>query len=261
MKQSAPAAACLPEKKKMDALGRLSCNVAHDFNNILGGLGGFTALAMACVKENDPLARDLKEIKVSVAKAARLAKQLSIFGGRQLMESKLCAVNDVIMNTLKRTELVPAGNFKIEARPGAGLPGIMADGAQLEQALVNLLVNAREAMPDGGTAVISSTAIRCRGAAVKSPDPGAAGDLFLKITVEDCGTGLSAEAMEHLFEPLFSTRKKGNSSGLGLSTVYGIVKQHNGWVEVISDPGNGSEFALFLPAISKQAKVADLFGG
>jgi two-component system cell cycle sensor histidine kinase/response regulator CckA len=252
MKQQILLAACLPERKKMDALGRLSCKIAHDFNNILAGIGGYAELAMAVNKENDSLTRDLREINVSVAIAAHLAKQLSIFGGRQMLERKPCAANDIMANTLKRAELLPDGYFRIEARPGAGLPGITADAAQLEQALANLLINAREAMPGGGTAVISSSALRLEGPAAKSPDPRAAGTMFVKITVEDSGAGISAEVMERLFEPLFSARKRGNGAGLGLSTVYGIIKQHNGWVEVKSEPGRGSEFALFLPAVNGQ---------
>jgi len=231
----------------MAALGRLSCNLAHDFNNILGAIEGYATLAMNGVREDDPLRLDLREIRSSVAKAAVLTKQLFVFGGMQMLHKTPCGVNEIIANTLKRTELVPLGDFKIEARLEPGLPAVMADAAQLEQALVNLLVNAREAMSGGGTAVISVSALRLEGDAVNSPDPKAAGAMFMKIVVQDSGGGISEEILERLFEPLFSTRKKGNGSGLGLSMVYGVVKKHNGWVEVKSEPGRGSEFSLFLP--------------
>ncbi|MBI4802932.1 MAG: hypothetical protein HY796_10455 [Elusimicrobia bacterium] len=238
----------LPERKKMEALGRLSCKAAHDFNNILGAIEGYATLAMNGVKENAPLAQDLREIRASVAKAAALAKQLLVFGGKQMLHKTPCGVNDIIANTLKRAELSPGGGFKIETRLAPGLPAVMTDAAQLEQALANLLLNAREAMPGGGTAAISSFALRPESAAVNPPTPHAAGPLFIRIAVQDSGSGITPEVFEHLFEPLFSTRKKGLGTGLGLSMVYGVVKQHNGWVEVKSEPGLGSEFMIFLPA-------------
>ncbi|MDO8805116.1 MAG: ATP-binding protein [Elusimicrobiota bacterium] len=239
---------CLPEKKKMEALGRLSCRVAHDFNNILGAIEGYATLAMNGVKADDPLAQDLREIRIAVAKAAFLGKQLIASGGRQMLHKAPCGVNDIIAATLKRAELAQDGNFKIEARLEPGLPGVIADAALVEQALANLLLNAREAMTGGGTAVVSSSSVRLEGDAVNSPKPPEAGSLFVKITVRDSGAGISAEVLECLFEPLFSAGKKGLGVGLGLSTVYGVVKQHNGWVEAKSVPGQGSEFAVFLPA-------------
>ncbi|MDP2866305.1 MAG: ATP-binding protein, partial [Elusimicrobiota bacterium] len=205
-------------------------------------------LAMNAAGADDPVRQDLHEIRDSVARAAALGRRLMAFGGRQMLHKAPCEINGIIAKTLKRAELGAGGDFKIEARLESGLPGIMADAAQLEQALASLLVNAREAMPGGGTAVISSAALRLEGEAVNSPKPGEAGSLFIKISVRDSGAGISPENLEQLFEPLFSTRKKGVGAGFGLAAVYGVVKQHNGWVEVKSEPGQGSEFALFLPA-------------
>lgn len=244
-----------PEKKKMEALGRLACKAAHDYNNILGAIEGYATLALEGVQKDTPLAQDLQEIRDSVAKAAALGKLLIASGGRQLLQKAPCGVNDIIADTLKRAELAPDRYFTVEARPGTGLPVIMADPAQLERALANLLVNAREAMrpagpekPGGATAIISSAAVRLEGGAVNSPDPAEAGGLFIKISVQDSGAGISAENLERLFEPFFSTRNKGRGAGFGLATVYGVVLQHNGWVEVKSGPGPGSEFTVFLPA-------------
>ena len=237
-----------PEKKKMEALGRFSCKVAHDFNNLLGAIEGYATLAMNGLRADDPLAQDLRDIRAAAAKAALLGKQLIAFGGRQLLRKVPCEVNGLIEKTLKRAELAAGGDFKIEARLEPGLPGIMADAAQLEQILANLLVNAREAMPGGGTAAVTSGAVRLEGGAVNSPKPEEAGPLFVKISVADSGAGISPENLEYLFEPLFTAVKKGVGAGLGLAAVYGVMKQHNGWVEVKSEPGRGSEFALFLPA-------------
>lgn len=241
------AAGRAPEKKKMEALGRLSCKVAHDFNNILGAIEGYATLAMNGVRAEDPLRQDLQEIRAAVAKAAALGKQLIAFGGRQMLHKAPCDVNAVIEKAMKRAEPAPGGAFRIEARLEAGLPGLTADAGLLEAALANLLINAREAMPEGGTAVISSAVLELGAEAVNSPDPAAAGSRFIKVSVLDAGPGMSAEVLDRLFEPLFSTSKKGLGVGFGLSTVYGVVKQHNGWVEVKSEPGRGSEFSLFLP--------------
>ncbi|OGS05954.1 MAG: hypothetical protein A3I76_03885 [Elusimicrobia bacterium RIFCSPLOWO2_02_FULL_61_11] len=240
--------AFLPEKKKMEALGRLSCKVAHDFNNILGAIEGYATLALNAARADDPVREDLREIRGAVAKAAALGKQLMAFGGRQMMRKAPCEVNGLIEKALKREELAAGGTFKVEARLEPGLPGIIADAAQLEQVLANLLLNAKEAMPGGGTAAVSSSAVRLEGGAVNSPKPEEAGSLFVRISVADSGAGISPENLEHLFEPLFTVVKKGAGAGLGLAAVYGVVKQHNGWVEVKSEPGRGSEFVLFLPA-------------
>lgn len=240
--------AFLPEKKKMEALGRLSCKVAHDYNNILGAIEGYATLALNAARADDPVRQDLQEIRASVAKAAALGKQLMVFGGRQMLRKAPCEVNGLIEKMLKREELAAGGAFKIEARLEPGLPGIIADAAQLEQVLANLLLNAKEAMPGGGTAAISSCAVRLEGGAVNSPKPEEAGSLFVKISVADSGAGISQENLEQIFEPLFTVVKKGAGAGLGLAAVYGVVRQHNGWVEVKSEPGRGSEFVLFLPA-------------
>lgn len=234
----------------MEALGRVSCKAAHDFNNILSAIEGYATLASMDGADKDALARDLLEIHTAVAAAAALGKQLLVFGGMQTLHKAPCGVNDIIGQALKKAELPQAGGFKVETRLEAGLPEIMADAPQLELALTNLLVNAREAMPGGGTAVISSAALRLEGGAVNPPAPPEAGNLFIKISVRDSGEGITPEVFERLFEPLFSTREKGPRAGFGLSTVYGVVRQHNGWVEVRSEPGQGSEFTLFLPAVN-----------
>lgn len=238
----------LPDKKKMEALGRLSCKVAHDYNNILGAIEGYATLAMNAARADDPVRQDLQEIRASVAKAAALGKQLMAFGGRQMLHKAPCDVNGLIENTLKRAELAAGGDFRIEARLAPGLPGITADAALLEQALSGLLVNAREAMPGGGTVSVASAALRLESGDISSPKPEEAGVLFVKISVRDSGSGISPENLEHLFEPLFSANKKGAGAGFGLAAIYGVVKQHNGWVEVKSRPAQGSEFSIFLPA-------------
>lgn len=238
----------LPDKKKMEALGRLSCKVAHDYNNILGAIEGYATLALNAARADDPVRQDLQEIRAAVARAAALGKQLMVFGGRQLLHKAPCEVNGLIKNALKMADSAAGVNFKLEALLEPGLPGITADAAQLERALAGLLVNAREAMPGGGTVSVASAALRLESGDINSPKPEEAGALFVKISVRDSGGGISPENLERLFEPLFSANKKGAGAGFGLAAVYGVVKQHNGWVEVKSEPGRGSEFSIFLPA-------------
>lgn len=237
-----------PEKKKMDALGRLSSKVAHDLNNILGAIEGYATLAGRAAGPDTPLRQDMEEIRKAVAKAAALNKQLLVFSGRQLLRREPCGVNALIENLLKAGAGVPGGDLKVELNLQPDLPGIIADPGQLQQALSNLLANAREAMPGGGTITISSSMLRLEGGDVNSPKPDEAGTEFVTISIKDAGCGISGEALEQIFEPWFSTKEKGRATGLGgLAVSYGVIKQHNGWLEVKSEPGRGSEFSVFLP--------------
>lgn len=240
---------CLPDNKKMEALGRLSCKVAHDLNNILGAIEGYATLAMNAVRADDPMREDMQEIRKAVAKAAAINKQLLVFSGRQMLHKKPCSVKEILENLLKTEPAFSGGDLKVELLLQPDLAGINCDPEQLGQALSNLLANAREAMPGGGTITIGSSMRRLEGAAVNSAKPEEAANDFVRISVKDTGCGMNAEALDHLFEPVASTREKNHGSRLGgLAIVYGVIKQHNGWVEVKSAPGAGSEFAVFLPA-------------
>jgi len=239
----------LPDNKKMEALGRLSCKVAHDLNNILGAIEGYATLAMGAVRADDPMREDLQEIRKAVAKAAAINKQLLVFSGRQMLHKKICSVNEVLGNVLKAEAGLSGGGLKIEPLLQSGLPDLSADPEQLAQVFLNLLANAREAMPEGGTITISSSLQKLEGAAVSSAKPEEAGTDFIKISVKDTGCGMNAEVLDHLFEPVASTREKNHGSRLGgLAIVYGVVRQHNGWVQAKSAQGAGSEFSVFLPA-------------
>ena len=247
----------LPEKKKMEALGRLSGKVAHDLNNILGAIEGYATLAAMAAAADDPMKQDMEEIRKAVAKAAAFNKQLLVFSGRQLLRKEPCGVNAIIGDLLKAAAGVQGEDFKVELSLQPDLPVIVADAGQLRQALSNLLTNAREAMPEGGTITISSSLLRLEGAGVSSPKPDEAGTEFIKISVKDAGAGISGEALERLFEPAFAAGKKAGGTGLGgLALVYGVARQHNGWVEAASAPGRGSEFFIFLPAGGPAAAAA-----
>ncbi|OIO04881.1 MAG: hypothetical protein AUJ51_00845 [Elusimicrobia bacterium CG1_02_56_21] len=252
--QTEKPAKCRPEKEKMDALARLSSKVAHDLNNVLGAIEGYATLAMGPLRAEDPLKQDLQEIRTAVAKAAGFNRQLLVFSGRQMLNRKPTSVNEIIGELLKKEAGSPAVNIKFEASLQPDLPGIIADQDYLSQAISALLANARAAMPEGGTVAVVSSLLRIEGKEAGSPKPEEAGTEFIKISIKDTGVGISAADLEHLFEPAYLTQGRKRGAGLGgLAMVYGVVKQHNGWVEAISAPGRGSEFLVFIPAANGKA--------
>jgi signal transduction histidine kinase len=238
-----------PDAEKMEALSRLSGKVAHDFNNILGAVEGYATLTANVLKDGDPIKADMGEIRQAVAKAAGLTRQLLVFAGRQALEKKPCDIGALLAGLPRKAAGPGREGFKIDLDLRPGLPALNADPACLAQALLNLLENAREAMPGGGTITVRAQSLRLAPAGVKSPAPAQAQADFVKISVSDSGPGMTPETLERIFEPFFTTKEKGKGTGFGLSEVYGITKHHNGWVEVESEPGRGSEFSIFLPVI------------
>ncbi len=240
-----------PDSAKMDAVGRLAGGVAHDFNNILGAIEGYATLILNTLKAEDPIIPDLEEIRKGVARAATLTRQLLVFSRRQALQKKICPPNSLI-DSLKRTAAgITGAGVELRLDPGPGLPDILADTDQLGQLLMHLLNNSSDAMPAGGTVTVRTRLAELEPVAVKSPDPAQAGRAFIVISVSDTGTGMGRATLEHIFEPFFTTKQKekGRCKGLGLSAVYGITRQHNGWVEVKSEEGKGAEFCVYLPAV------------
>lgn len=236
------------QAQKMEAVGRLAGGIAHDFNNILGAIEGYATLGMRKLEESDPLWGDLGEIRRAVAKASALTKQLLVFSRKQAIRKEPVSPAALIENLRNMVKRIIGENIELKVEVGPGLPKLMADPGQLEQLLLNLFVNARDAMPGGGVITVRAEAVKREGHEVLSANPEMAGCLFIRITVSDTGTGIPAAALEHIFEPFFTTKEKGKGTGLGLSTVYGIARQHNGWLEVKTAEGKGSEFSFFLPA-------------
>jgi hypothetical protein len=236
------------QAQKMDAVGRLAGGIAHDFNNILGAIEGYASLVLNTLKEDDPITPDLMEIRKAVARASSLTKQLLVFSRKQALQKKPCNPNSVVENIQKMIARLIGENIALQVDLEPGLPDLVADPGQLDQMLMNLAVNARDAMPDGGRMFIRTRAVTLRRDEIRSPDPQDAGCDFVAITVKDTGKGMTPEVMEHIFEPFFTTKEKGKGTGLGLSMVYGVMKQHNGWVTVDSELGKGTEFTAYLPA-------------
>lgn len=232
---------------RMDALGRLAGGVAHDFNNILGAIEGYSTLNLRRLSPDDPLREDLGEIRKAVARAAALNRQLLMFSRTFPVRARPVPLNG-LMDSLRQVLAEKAPGLNLEVEVPEGLPPAGGDQAELGQALVNLVLNAREANPDG-VVRIKAAALPLRMADVPAPDLPLA-PVYLKISVADNGPGVPRKILGTVFDPFFTTRDKGKRAGLGLSEVYGIVRRHRGWIEIDSS-ASGSEFSVLLPAFKK----------
>ena len=239
----------LRQAQKMEALGRLAGGVAHDFNNLLAVIRGNTELALMDAGQFSDNARDcLKEVLAAAESAANLTRQLLIFGRQRAMRLQPLDLNEVIRNLARMLTRVIGENIHLQCACDDGLPWVQADAGMLEQVLVNLVVNARDAMPHGGQLFIATEQITLADTDVRTHPEARAGQ-FISLSVRDTGTGIRPEHLPRIFEPFFSTKEPGRGTGLGLATVHGIIQQHLGWVEVSSEPGAGAAFRVFLPAI------------
>jgi PAS domain S-box-containing protein len=244
----------LRQSQKLEAIGRLASGVAHDFNNILMSIMGSADLLLMDSKPDDPAHGEANEIKQSVQRGAGLTRQLLAFSRRQATSPRLFALGDVIsgMDTLLRRLIGPEIEFDI-VRQGA--PMVVADPAQIEQVVLNLVINARDAMPDGGRLTVALDEVRLDEAAAVPHVEGRAGR-YARLSVADTGTGIDEATRARLFEPFFTTKEQGKGTGLGLSIVYGIVKQSGGYIVVQSEPGRGATFVIYLPLAAASSAAA-----
>jgi PAS domain S-box-containing protein len=235
----------LRQAAKMEAVGLLAGGVAHDFNNLLTVINGYAEILARRTRE-ESLLHPVKEIKKAGERAAALTQQLLAFSRRQILtpeEVDLNAVVDGVHSILLR---LIGERIRLEVSREPGLFPVEADRVQLEQVLMNFAVNARDAMPDGGTLSISTKSVKMRDDAQEGGTDLPPGD-YVQVTVADTGCGMDEKTMARVFEPFFTTKERGRGTGLGLSTVYGIVKQSGGAVSVSSTPGKGSMFSVYLP--------------
>ncbi|MDP2646440.1 MAG: response regulator [Desulfobacterales bacterium] len=242
------------QAQKMEAVGRLAGGVAHDFNNLLTAIIGYSDIMLMELSDEDLLRGHVSEIKKAGASAAALTQQLLTFSRKQVIHPISLDLNAVITDLNKMLVRVIGEDVTVQTVLAADLGNVNADPFQMEQVLMNLAVNARDAMPQGGnltieTAGVDLDAAHARARAVKmKPGP------YVMLAVSDTGTGMSEEIQKYIFEPFFTTKEKGRGTGLGLSTVYGIVKQNNGFIFCNSEPGKGATFKIYLPGTEGEAE-------
>jgi two-component system cell cycle sensor histidine kinase/response regulator CckA len=246
----------LQQSQKMDAIGRLAGGVAHDFNNLLLVISAYAELMLDSLAAEDPLRRNVAEIMTASRRAADLTRQLLAFGRKQMQLLQVLDLNTVIGEITTMLPRLIGEDIELVFAPAHDLGKVKADPIQIEQVVMNLAANARDAMPGGGTLTIETAAVRVDESYIQRHSIVPPGDYVL-LTVTDSGQGIAAKDMAHIFEPFYTTKEAGKGTGLGLATVYGIVKQNGGFVWVYSEPGLGTTFKVYLPQVqSLSSEVA-----
>ena len=238
----------LLQSQKMEAVGQLAGGVAHDFNNILTAIVGYSDLLAAELGDNAQQREDIEEIRKAARRAAALTRQLLSFSRKQVLEPRIVDVNGVVLNLDKMLRSLMSENIELETQLAEDLDAARVDPNQLEQVIMNLAINARDAMPDGGTVTIE-TANATLGEDYAAKHVSVIPGVYVMLAVTDTGCGMTEATKARIFEPFFTTKPAGRGTGLGLSTVYGIVKQSGGNIWLYSEPNKGTTFKIYLPAV------------
>jgi signal transduction histidine kinase len=236
----------LLQAQKMESLGRLAGGIAHDFNNILTAIIGFTEILQMELSADESLVHQTDQILGAAQRAKKLIKGLFAFSSKQEIDMRPIDLNSIISGGRRLLQHMINERVSVRMNCCAVPLTIMGDRLQLERVLMNLATNAQDAMPDGGDLVFSTDSFQMGDDFIQKHGYGASGNYAL-LAVSDTGKGISEEHMRKIFEPLFTTKEEGKGTGLGLAIVYGIVKQHNGFINVLSEPGRGTTFHVYLP--------------
>jgi PAS domain S-box-containing protein len=237
----------LQQAQKFEAIGQLAGGIAHDFNNVIGAILGWAELGIEQNRENQKTAERFTRIREQGERAAALTRELLAFARRQVLQPRAIDLNAVINGLVTFLDRVIGRDITLEVH-ATPLDAIKADPTQVEQVLMNLCINARDAMPAGGRLLVESGMVEVDDSYVRFY-PGVTAGRYAALSVSDSGEGMDAKTLERIFEPFFTTKEQGKGTGLGLSTVYGIVKQHGGFLHVYSEPGQGSLFRIYFPAM------------
>ena len=237
----------LRQSQKMESVGQLAAGVAHDFNNMLTIIQGHSSALLAKPSLPPEMLDPVQAVFFASERAASLTRQLLMFSRKNVMQSRLLDLRETVGNMTKLLGRLLGETIALDFQAPAGLPAVQGDPGMIEQVVMNLAVNARDAMPSGGTLTIGIKPMAID-AAYAERRPDARAGYFMRLRVADTGTGMDSATLGRIFEPFFTTKEVGKGTGLGLATVYGIVKQHEGWIEVNSEPGKGTTFDVFFPA-------------
>jgi PAS domain S-box-containing protein len=245
------------QARRMEAVGRLAGGIAHDFNNLLTIIKGYTELARQRTEGQTALRHDIERIEDASERAAALVRQLLAFSRKQVLQPKNLDLNEVVRGLEQLLQRLMGEDIRIQTKLAAGLGTIKADPSQIEQVLMNLVVNARDAMPQGGKITVETCNMELD-QAYSSEQVRVKPGCYVMLAVTDTGTGMSAETAAHIFEPFFTTKGGTRGTGLGLSTSYGIVKQSGGYIWVYSEPQEGTTFKVYLPRVDEIADPAEV---
>jgi len=241
--------------QKMEVVGRLAGGVAHDFNNLLTVIQGYSQSALESLGQSDPQRAKVEEIQKAAERAASLTRQLLAFSRKQVLQPRVLDLNAVVANIAMTLRSLIGGHIDLVTVPGINSGCVRADLGQVEQVIMNLAVNARDAMPQGGRLTIEVADVELDKAYTQA-HPGSRPGSYVRLAVSDTGVGMTAEIQARIFEPFFTTKKKGRGTGFGLATVYGIVKQSGGYIWVDSEFGQGTTFSVYLPRLGEGVEPA-----
>jgi two-component system, cell cycle sensor histidine kinase and response regulator CckA len=245
----------LLQAQKMEAVGRLSGGIAHDFNNLLSVIIGYSEILEEHLEESSKFRKNATEIRKAGQRAASLTRQLLAFSRQQVLEPRVLGLNAVVIDMEKMLRRLIGEDVELITVLAPDLWNIKADQTQMAQVLMNLIVNARDAMPNGGKVTVETENIEVDDVYARQHGHIFAGP-FVMLTVSDSGSGMDAETQSHIFEPFFTTKERGKGTGLGLATVYGVIKQSGGFIWVYSEPGHGASFKILLPRVDESVQSA-----